>query len=143
MGARRRKASTLPHSKGFRPNPGNIPVRPFWVLEGEEGTKREKNTRARWQGALAPQLPRATRISEFPFEHLFSFMDFGWSTGCFILCFQPITLVTIAHLFTPKNLFFKSTSDRSINKSVDPPCGVQTGYFRGILHCFGRGKTRG
>jgi len=61
---------------------------------------------ARQQGALAPQLPRATRSSEFPSEHLFDFMDFGWSIGCFILFFQVITLVTIVRRFTPKNIIF-------------------------------------
>jgi len=60
---------------------------------------------ARQQGALAPQLPRATRSSEFPSEHLFGFMDFGWSIGFFFF-FQVITLVTIVRHFTPKNIIF-------------------------------------
>jgi len=62
---------------------------------------------ARRQGALAPQLPRATRSSEFPSEHLFGFMDLGWSINCFILLFQLITLVTIVRLFTTKNIIFQ------------------------------------
>jgi hypothetical protein len=62
---------------------------------------------ARRQGALAPQLPRVTRSSEFPSEHLFSFMELRWSTGCLIFFLQVITFVTIVRLFTPKNIIFQ------------------------------------
>jgi len=64
---------------------------------------------ARRQGALAPQLLRATRSSDFPLEDLCIYTDFGCFTGYFFLCFRVITMVTIVRLLTPKTPHF---SDR-------------------------------
>jgi len=58
-------------------------------------------TGARRQGALAPQLPRNTRSSAFQPEDLLIFTDYECFTGCFILCLQVMTIVSIVSLLTP------------------------------------------
>jgi len=46
--------------------------------------------------------------------------------------------------FSPKkHVFFLKNRQIVAFYTFDPPCGVTEGYFRGVWHCFGRGKTPG
>ena len=65
---------------------------------------------------------------------------FRGSTGCFDPGFQFLALLCIPLLFIPKLFFFKNWADRPI---FDPQSAVPEGYFQGVWHCFGRGKTPG
>ena len=102
---------------------------------------------ARRQGALAPQLPRATRSPKFQLPFLGTV--FRAVCGCLGGC-DAFVCAAIAALTTPsktpkKHIFFKigGSSHKSTYQCVDPNCVVKEEYFRGVLHCFGRGKTRG
>ena len=77
---------------------------------------------ARRQGALAPQLPRVTRSPEFPSEHLFSFMDLRWSTGCLIFFSPGYYICHDCASFHPKKHHF---SDLLLFRN----CVVKEGHF--------------
>ena len=64
---------------------------------------------ARWQGALAPQLPRATQSSEFRAKDLRIFMEFECFTDRFIGWFAEVGSRRIG---PRKTCFVKSSSDQ-------------------------------
>jgi len=84
-----------------------------------------ENTGARRQGALAPQLPRATRSPEFPPVDFCTVMCFGGFLGAFqafLLGSSSVLDHTPVHLEKP--LIFENISGSThlcVDLCVDPP----------------------
>jgi len=68
------------------------------------------------------------------FHRLFNFFFPGYYVGHDRASFHPQN----PHLSNRDRIVVLST-----RRIVDPTCTVPEGYFRGVLHCFGRGETPG
>jgi len=83
-----------------------------------------------------PEVRNSRRISVF-----YGFLEFHsvfWSLfpGCCIA-------LDFLSSSSKNHVFLRNRRIVALYHTIDLPCGVTEGYFRGVLHCFGRGKTPG
>ena len=93
---------------------------------------------------LTPQLPRATRSSEFPSEDfLIFFLGFWVFRRLFYSVFPGLCIGHDRVSFDPTKSNFSNRDRIDAPRCIDPACAVPAGYFRGVLHWFRRGETPG